>query len=332
MTRLNWITDFTRDRRSFAPEGDGAGGDTTTTTTATGDTTQTTATNNDTTQTQTQTNTAKWWEGDRFADPARQYLTAKGLTLDDPMEAMPKLVDIAANAEKRIGKGLDTILDKPGKDEPYADWVARNREALNLPKDEAGYEVARPENWPKDAPWNDASEAKAKAIALKYGIPKEALQELVSLQAEDALQTYAQAEALGEEAKRKLWQELEKDYGDQVPKVMQQARRGAEAVAEKAGLTPDIINNMSDTLTDKIGDPNVIRFMAAIGDMLGDDTALGLGKSGALTTTPAEARAQLAALRAPGGAYYEATAKRDNAAIERLRPQIDNLTRIAAGR
>lgn len=322
---IRLMTDFARDRRTFAPADDAPppGGDTPpppggdTPPPPGGDTPPPPS--------------AKWWEGDRFADPARQYLTAKGLTVDDPLEAMPRLVDIASNAEKRIGKGLDTILDKPAKDQPYTDWVAKNREALGLPADEAAYQVARPENWPKDAPWNDASEAKAKSIALKYGIPKEALQELVSLQAQDALQSYEEATALGETAKRELMADLERQYGDQTKSVIQKARLGAQAVAEKAGLPMDAVANLSDTLTDKIGDANAIRFMAAIGDMLGDDTALGLGKGGGLNTTPAEARAELSRLRSDGGEYAEAYRKGDRAAMERLKPKLDNLTRIAAG-
>lgn len=321
------ITDFTRDRRTFAPEGEGAGGETTPPATPPAEPPAPTATP----PAAPPASSAKWWEGERFADPARQYLTAKGLTVDDPLEALPRLVDIAANAEKRIGKGLDTILDKPAKGEAYADWVARNREALGLPKDETGYEVSRPENWPKDAPWDDTAEAAAKAIAVKYGVPKEALQELVNLQAQNALQTYQTATALGEEAKRTLMADLEKDYGDQTKAVIQKARLGAQAVAEKAGLQMDALANLSDVLTDKIGDANAIRFMAAIGDMLGDDTAVGVGKGGGLTTTPAEARAELARLRSPEGEYYKATATGNRAEIERLRPTMDRLTRIASG-
>ncbi len=325
------MTDFARDRRALAPEGDGAGGggDTTTTTTG-GDTT--TQTGGDTTgQTTTQTTTAKWWEGERFADPARQYLTAKGLTVDDPLEAMPKLVDIAANAEKRIGKGLDSIIDKPAKGEAYTDWVAKNRDALGLPKDEAGYEVARPENWPKEAPWDDKAEAAAKAIALKYGLPKEALQDMINLQAANAMQTWNDAAALGETAKRQLMSELEKDYGDQTPKVLHQARLGAQFIGEKAGLTTEAIANLSDVLTDKIGDANAIRAFRVIGEMLGDDTAVGLGKGGGLTTTPAEARAELARLRSPDGEYFKAVKSGNRNEIARVQPTIDRLTRIAAG-
>ena len=280
---------------------------------------------------QTTAVTAKWWEAEAYTPDERQWLTARGMAEDDPNAALQKAIKGHRAAEQRIGKGLDSILDKPAKGEAYTDWVAKNREALGLPADEKGYEIARPETWPKEAPWNEAGEAKAKAIALKYGVPKEALQELVNLQAEDAMQTWSQAAEMGETAKRQLMADLEKDFGDKTPAVIQRSRLGAQAVAERAGLDADAIGNLSDVLTAKIGDANTIRFMAAIGDMLGDDKAEGIGKGGGLNTTPAEARATLAQMRSPGGDYYKATASGNRAEIARLQPTIDRLTRIAAG-
>lgn len=318
------MTDFARDRRAFAPPDEPPpGGDTPPP--PTGDTPP--PPGGDTTPPPS----AKWWEAKDYTDEERQWLTARGMAEDDPNTALQKAIKGHRAAEQRIGKGLDSILDKPGKDEPYADWVAKNRDALGLPKDEKGYEVKRPETWPKDAPWDDKSEASAKAIALKYGVPPAALQELVALQAQNAMDTYGQAAAMGDEAKRALMADLEKDYGDQTSAVIQRARLGAQAVGEKAGLQADAIANLSDVLTDKLGDANTIRFMAAIGDMLGDDGALGLGKGGGLSTTPAEARAELARLRSPDGDYYKATASNNRAEIDRLKPTIDRLTRIASG-
>ena len=113
--------------------------------------------------------------------------------------------------------------------------------------------------------------------------------------------------------------------------VIQRARQGAEAVAMKAGLSSEAVANLSDTMMDKIGDANVIRFMAAIGDMMGDDAAIGIGKGGALTTTPAEARQALAVQRSPEGAYAKAVKADNRAEIARLQPEIDRLTKIAAG-
>jgi hypothetical protein len=315
------MTDFARDRRALAPEDTGTGGDTTTTTPPP-----------DPASTTTQTQpAAKWWEAAAYSDEERQWLAARGLAEDDPLAAIPKMVKGHRAAEQRIGKGLDQILDKPAKGEAYADWVAKNREALGLPADEKGYELARPEAWPKDAPWDDASEAAAKAIAVKYGVPKEALQELVNLQAGGAMKTWSDAVAMGTEARTRLMAELERDYGDQTPKVIHQARLGAQFIGEKAGLSTEAVANLSDVLTEKIGDANAIRAFRVIGEMLGDDTAVGLGRGGGLTTTPAEARAEIARMRSPDGDYAKAVKAGDRAEIARLQPMIDRLTKIAAG-
>ncbi len=274
---------------------------------------------------------AKWFEAKDYSAEEQQWLAARGLADDDPLAAIPKLVKGHRAAEQRIGKGLDSILDKPAKDQPYTDWVAANREALGLPKDEAAYEIAKPEGWPKDAQWDTTREGQAKAIALRYGVPKEALQELVALQAGGVMEMMGASAADLEKARGALMTELETQYGTQTPAVIQKARQGAEAVATKAGLSTEALANLSDTLTDKIGDANAIRFMAAIRDMMGDDSAVGLGRGGALTTTPAEARADLARQMSPEGDWYKATASNNRAEIERLKPTIDRLNRIAAG-
>lgn len=273
----------------------------------------------------------KWWEAKDYTDDERQWLTARGMAEDDPQAALLKAVKGHRAAEQRIGKGLDSILDRPAKDQPYTDWVAKNREALGLPTDEKAYQVAKPEAWPKEAAWDDAGEAKLRAIGVKYGIPQDAVQEIVNFQAETALATYKQASDLGEAAKRELMTALEKDYGDQTKTVIHQARLGAQFIGEKAGLDAEAIANLSDVLTEKIGDANAIRAFRVIGEMLGDDSALGLGKGGTLTTTPAEARAELARLQSPEGEWYKATAANNRPEIERLRPTIDRLNRIAAG-
>ena len=67
--------------------------------------------------------------------------------------------------------------------------------------------------------------------------------------------------------------------------------------------------------------------------MMANDSALGLGKGrSALGMTPAEVTGpQGAALRAPEGAYYKASVSGDQRKLVRLQPEMDRLTKIAAG-
>ena len=272
----------------------------------------------------------KWWEGQKFADPARQFLTAKGLTVDDPMDAMVKLADIASNAEKRIGRGVDTIIDKPAKDQPYGDWARANAAALGLPDKEEGYAVKPPEFWPKDMPWDAALEAKGRALAFKNGMTPTAYQEFVGLQAQAMLDLDKASKEGFAKANSDMMADLNRDYGNQTGAVITRAKQAAQFVAEKAGLSAEGLGSISQLLSEKTGDAQTIRLFAAIGDLMGEDAAVGFGKGGGLGTTPAEARSELARLRAPEGDYAKAVAKNDRNALSTLGPRIEQLTKIVA--
>ncbi len=132
-------------------------------------------------------------------------------------------------------------------------------------------------------------------------------------------------------AQAAMMDELRRDYGDQTPVLINKARQGAELVATKAGLTPDHLTAISQVLSEKAGDASVIKFMAAIADMAGEDAMIGGGKGGPLTMTPAEARAQYAAFTAPDGEWAKAAAEGNAAKIAELRPKFMALAKLAAG-
>ena len=91
------------------------------------------------------------------------------------------------------------------------------------------------------------------------------------------------------------------------------------------------MENLAASLKPKIGDAGTMRVFAAIGEMMGDDQMV-MGDGGvSLNTTPAEARAKLSQLQGKGGEWYEATSKKDQQAIARLKPEVERLTKIAAG-
>ena len=107
----------------------------------------------------------------------------------------------------------------------------------------------------------------------------------------------------------------------------------ASVVGEKLGLDNNGMLSLAQSLSAKTGDAGVIKLFDLIGDMMGGDTAVGLNKgSAALGITPAEAKAQIATLQAKDGAYYEASATANRTDLARLQPEIDRLTKIAAGK
>lgn len=275
---------------------------------------------------------AKWWEGSTYSTEEQQWLAARGLTKDDPTEIVPQLVKGHRAAEQRLGRGLDSILDKPGKDQPISDWMRAHAADLGLPDKEDGYAVAPPEDWPKDAPWDTDLEAAARKLAFEEGIPPKALQGFVNLFAGKVKAMNDASEQGLASANDKMMSELRRDYGEQTGAVITKARQGAQIVAEKAGFSPEALASVGQVLSEKAGgDANTIRFMAAIADMMGEDRAAGLGNGGSLTMTSAEARAELARFQSPEGEYGKAFAAGDTTKMRELSARREQLSKIAAG-
>jgi hypothetical protein len=273
---------------------------------------------------------APWWQAPDYGPEEQEWLRARGLTEDDFTKVAPKLVKGHRLAEQRLGRGLDRILDKPAEGQSYADWARANAAALGLPEKEDGYAVKRPESWPKDAPWDGEFEADARKWAFENGVPPAAFQGIVDRYASRVLALeQAAAEGMARD-QATMMAELQREYGAQTEAAMTRARQGAEVVAQKAGLTPDQIAELGQVLGAKTGNATAIRFMAAIGEMLGEDTGIGLGRGGPLTMTPAEARAQLAAFTAEGSDWAKASASGNAAKIAELKPRFEQLAKLAA--
>lgn len=282
---------------------------------------------------------AKWWDASDYSDEERQWLAARGLTEDDPVKAIPKMVKGHRAAEQRIGKGLDSIIDKPAQGQSHAEWAAANRAALGLPDKEDAYAAAPPESWPKDMEWDAAFETEARKIAFAQGMSPDAYKAFVGLYAQKVL-TLEQASVQGmAQARDGMMAALQKDFGEQTPAVITRAKQGLQFLAEKAGMTTDQITAANQTMIDGmkgadgkpgVGDANVIRLFAALSDALGEDQAVALGRGGPLTTTPVEARAQMQEFIKPGGDWDRASREGDQAALARLKPRFEQLAKLAS--
>lgn len=277
--------------------------------------------------------TANWWEGDKLSDVQRQSLTALGLTVEDPVEAVAKLTDMEIQAKRKLGKGVDQLMERPGEGQDIAEWMRANGELFGVPDDADGYQIEKPKDWPKDLPWNSELEAEARRIAHEHGIGGKALQAFSDLQAQTVLKLAQDADRELQTAAAELQGQLQKDWGDQYNAKVAAAQQAASVVAEAAGMDQEAIANLAAVLKPKVGDANTIRMFAAIGDLMGEDAAAALGKGGGNTlgSTPAEARAELQKLQAEGGDWYKAVADNDRTAIERLKPKMDQLRKLAAG-
>lgn len=305
--------------------------DTTTADTTTAEATADTAAAAATTTAATATAAGKWWETEAFA-PTREMLVARGLTVDDPVEALAKLAGSYQNAESRLGKPADTLIERPKKDQAVTDWMKTQRELFGIPEKAEDYKLDRPKDMPKDVPWDDKLEGKVRAAAVDAALTSGQLQAMTQVYAGHMAEIAKGIDTELQATTERMMTDLARDWGDQMPARIGLAKQAAQAVAAKAGLSEDAVQGMSMALAAKGGDANVIRFMAALGEMMGDDVLKGGGGGGAgFGTTPAEARQQLATLRAPGGAFYEASKGGDSTRLTELRPVIERLSRLAAG-
>lgn len=275
---------------------------------------------------------AKWFETDGYTAEDRDWLAAKGFALDDPVAALAKISKSARGAEKLLGKGPEGLLERPAKDQALTDWIKANAGALGLPDKAEAYAAKPPEGWPKDLTWNGDLEGAARTVAFDNGVPPKVHQAYVDLFAREMMRIDTEARSKFEAANTAMLADLTRQFGDKVALVEARARQGAQFVAEKAGLDGAAIEHISTMLSMKTGDAATIKFMAKIGELLGEDTGISVGRSGGgLGMSAQDARAEAARLRSRDGEYAKAVAAGDRVALTRLKPHLDTLDRIAAG-
>ena len=274
----------------------------------------------------------KWWEGDFFSDDQRTTLTAAGLTVDDPRDAVKRLVDMERSAQRKLGKPADQLMEKPKEGQDIAEYRRANAALFGVPESAEKYAIDKPADWPKDQEWDSALEGEARKIAFDRGLSNQDANAFVALHAKAVMELTRKTETDFAAANTAMMADLERDWGPQTTAKLAAVQQAASVIAEKAGFDPEQMLSLSQSLKTKVGDAGTIRLFSAIADMMGDDAMVGAGKGGgSLGTTPAEARQQIAALRAPDGAYGKAYGESNRTEMARLQPEIDRLTKIAAG-
>lgn len=279
----------------------------------------------------------KWWEDNkRFDEAQRQHLTVKGLTTDDPLEALSKLTTINRHAETRLGRPADQLIDRPGKDQPIAEWKAANRELFGIPENPGDYKIEKPKDWPENLPWNDAGEQKLRETAIRLGLSNAEVQEMVNLQAGEMMAAAGGADAAYEAAAGKLRGDLIAEWGDHTDAKIERAKRGLTHLATEAGLSDDEKMVASRVINRELGDASTMKLFAALGDMMADDQLMrgGGGPFPTIGVTPADARAELARMEATDGDYAKAVQLArggDRSKLNELQPRVDQLRKIAAG-
>lgn len=200
-------------------------------------------------------------EDGRFAEKWTERLPEGLKIYEKTLSKFQNPVDLLnsyANLEKSFSSRTNGVKI-PGDDAKDEDW-AKYREAVGAPKEATEYGLARPENVPEDQ-WNGDLATKASEIALKYGIPKKALGELVETYNGSVKDVMTRAEAQMQKQVDNTVETLTKEWGADSKTQWQKAARAAEAV----GLPLD---------DDAIMRPDIIKALLKVDDLLGDDKGL----------------------------------------------------------
>lgn len=276
-----------------------------------------------------------WHERDGLLSAEeRSWITSKGY--NQPMDEALLIRALRGHraAEGRLGKPADALMDRPAKDQPVADWMKANAAVFGLPEAPEGYEIQRPQ-LPEGMTWDEGLEGKFRSIAHANGMTPAQVQANVDMFAEMRAAEFQNVATEMRTASDAMRQELERDWGAQYGAKVQLAQKGAQAMAEKAGLGTEQILAIGQLLRPKVGDAGIMRLFAAVGEAMGDDafvpSAAGSGGVG-IAMTPQEAKAEHDRFVGPDGDYGKAWAKGDQASVRRLNDKRLQLLRIASGK
>jgi len=190
--------------------------------------------------------------------PAKFWDEAKGEPKIDQLGASYLQLEKAFGAKSQAPK-------KPGADaspEDQAKYYADLRKFTGAPEKPEDYGIKAPDNLPAGVEWNAELAGKAAGIAHKYGVPPEALHELINLNNENISSIVAKSESAQKEQVEAMVAELNAEWKDDAKNNWQRANRGAIALGvdlEASGLG----NN-----------PHFIRAALRFDEMISDDKGL----------------------------------------------------------
>jgi hypothetical protein len=190
--------------------------------------------------------------------PAKFWDEAKGEPKVDQLGASYLQLEKAFGAKSQAPK-------KPGADaspEDQAKYYADLRKFTGAPEKPEDYGIKAPDNLPAGVEWNAELAGKAAGIAHKYGVPPEALHELINLNNENISSIVAKSESAQKEQVEAMVAELNAEWKDDAKNNWQRANRGAIAMGvdlEASGLG----NN-----------PHFIRAALRFDEMISDDKGL----------------------------------------------------------
>lgn len=196
-----------------------------------------------------------------------------------PFDALAGL----GNAQRLIGARQSVKLPGEGAtDEQWGQYRAEISKITGAPENAEGYGLKAPDNLPPGVEWNGELAGKAAAIAHKYGLPPQALHELIALNNENVGATVAKSEAAQKAEADALITKINSEWGKAAAENWQQTKRGIAILG-------------GDPTKDSYSTEDVIRMGLAADKMFREDSGLINGDRGNTMATIDEKMAQLRA-------------------------------------
>ena len=181
-----------------------------------------------------------------------------------PFDALAGL----GNAQKLIGARQSVKLPGEGAtDEQWGQYRAEIAKITGAPESAEGYGLKAPDNLPPGVEWNGELAGKAAAIAHKYGLPPQALHELIALNNENVGATVAKSEAAQKAEADALITKINSEWGKAAAENWQQTKRGIAILG-------------GDPTKDTYSTEDVIRMGLAADRMFREDSGLINGDKG----------------------------------------------------
>lgn len=194
----------------------------------------------------------------------------KGLSTDlSKYENIESLIRSYAHVNTLVGKkGLQPLPDN-APENVREEFTKNLRNVLRVPETPEGYGIKRPESVPEEA-WNEEYAGEMAKLFHKHAVPPSAVQEIVKKEAEFVTKLAAEAEAKQQVSIEQAQESLKKDFGIHYQRKLHSAAKAARTLG--LDLNDPVVGNH----------PGVIKAMAQIADMIGEDKLIsdGSGESG----------------------------------------------------
>jgi hypothetical protein len=198
------------------------------------------------------------------AEQRPEWLPEKFWNKDSGKAEFDKLAISYTNLEK-MAMGKKAAPTKPGSDatpEQIQQYYADLRKITGAPEKPEDYGLKAPEKMPEGVEWNADLAGKAAAIAHKYGMPPEALHELIALNNDNMSSLVSKSQEAYAANVQQMIDGLNKEWGESAKNNWQRANRGAIALGIDTS-TSDLGNN-----------PEFIKAMVRVDQMIREDSGL----------------------------------------------------------